>query len=169
MARYFARVKAIKGNTSPKRCCIMFVPSNAMAGQPLTGRCLPSIMYVSIHIYIYTHVCIASSTDILPCRGVVHPWTNPTYALADLAAIVQHLLLGIRCLGIRYLHELSLRIAFTRAADNDALLEDKTLDSSIHTEHLVELTSGAQNTSSASSNEQDSMLVSCPVHDSLLM
>ena len=79
-------------------------------------------MYVSTFQRVSFHV-----------GGFVHSRTNPTYALADLAAIVQHLLLGIRCLGIRYLQELSLRIAFTRAAYNDALLGDNTLDSSIHT------------------------------------
>ena len=108
----------------------MFVSSNAMAGQPLTGRCLPSIMYVLIYIYTYVSQFQRVSFHV---GGFLHSCTNPTYALADLAAIVQHLLLGIQCLGIQYLREPSLRIAFTCTAYNDALLEDNTLDYSVHT------------------------------------
>ena len=96
---------------------------------------LPAFYHVCVCMYIYkkyTYVLQFQRVS-LHLGGFVHSWMNPTYALTDLAAIVQHLLLGIRCLGIPYLHELSLRIAFTCAAYNDALLEDTTLDSSIHT------------------------------------
>ena len=73
------------------------VPNTAVAGQHLIGRCLLSLVCKDF----CTHICIRISTGILPCKGFVHPWTNTTYSLADLAASVQHLLLGIRCLGIQ--------------------------------------------------------------------
>ena len=63
----------------------------------------------------------------------MQPWTNPTCALADMAAIVQHLLLRIRSFCFWYLDKLPLRIAFPRAAYNDALLEDNISDFFIHT------------------------------------
>ena len=119
MARYFARVKAMKDKASFKCCCIML-----RQAMQLEVNCWLAVLFLHIYEYITVSACIVS------CWASVRPWTNPTCALADLAAFVQHLLLDIKCLGLWNIGQLPLRITFARAAYNDTFLECNAVESS---------------------------------------